>query len=447
MSLRLYRTYLFLAKTKARIRSKVSSSGRLFIVFAALSVLFGFNTKQTMIYQLAALFVMFLFFSFPFSFFFSPTIRMRRFLPKTCTAGEKLTYLLQFENTGEKTASGLIFKEQSGADYPTFEDFISEHEYGEKDRNYFDRKLGYYRWQWLFKRNAGARFASFTLPQLLSHEQSQVEVSLLPLRRGYIQLRGYSIHRLDPLGLFKNEILFKDIQKLLVMPKMYPVVHKYLTGSRKYHLGGLASAASCGESGEFVSLREYRPGDPVKHIDWKVTARVGSPTVRQYQDEYFSRYGILLDTFTEQEGAVFEDAVSIAVSIIAQQDVTRNSIDLLFASDNCIPQSSIVNGLSDQHHMLEILACITRCHDQEFSTLADLVIEHTGILSGLILVLVKIDDQRQQLLNHLKNMKIPYKAILVSDDRENSLSQLRTMSLSNINIFDIKSDTKIVELT
>jgi len=164
MSFRLYRLYLFLTRVKKRMHSKVSPSGRLFIVFAALSVLFGFNTKQTMIYQLAALFVMLLLFSFPLSFFFSSTVRIRRILPKTCTAGEKLTYLLQLKNTGKKTVSGLIFKEQSGADYPTFEDFNFSHESGERDRNYFDRKLGYYRWLWLLERSAGSHFKSFTLP-------------------------------------------------------------------------------------------------------------------------------------------------------------------------------------------------------------------------------------------------------------------------------------------
>jgi len=447
MSFRLYRLYLFLTRVKKRMHSKVSPSGRLFIVFAALSVLFGFNTKQTMIYQLAALFVMLLLFSFPLSFFFSSTVRIRRILPKTCTAGEKLTYLLQLKNTGKKTVSGLIFKEQSGADYPTFEDFNFSHESGERDRNYFDRKLGYYRWLWLLERSAGSHFKSFTLPKLISREHTQVEVSLLPSRRGYIQLGGYTTHRLDPLGFFKNEIFTGDVKKLLVLPKMYPVVQTELTGTRKYHQGGLTSATSCGESGEFVSLREYRSGDPVKHIDWKVTARVGSTIVRQYQDEYFSRYGILLDTFAEQESIVFEDAVSVAASIIAQQDAARNLIDLLFACDKCISSVSMGRGQSDKHHMLEVLACITPCHTQKFSDLAELVIGHTGMLSGLILVLVKMDEQRKQLVEYLDTMKIPHRVILISTDRDNSENLLQSMSLHNVIVFNVKSDTKLVDLT
>lgn len=446
MSLRLYRLYLFLTKIKKRLHSKVSPSGRIFLAFAALSFLFGFNTKQTMIYQLAALFVVLLFFSFSLSFFFLPTIRVRRVLPKTCTAGQKLTYLLRLDNKGENSVSGMIFTEQTGAAYPTIEEFEANYEFGEEERNYFDRKFGYYRWLWLLDRKAGAHFESFSLPQLMSSEHLQVQVSLLPLRRGYIQLAGYTIHRLDPLGLFKKEKLFGDVEKLLVLPKIYPVVQSDLSGARKYHQGGLTTSAGCGESGEFVSLREYRFGDPVKHIDWKVTARIGNTIVRQYQDEYFSRYGILLDTFTKQDNLLLEDAISVAASIIVQQDTTRNLIDLLFACDNFVTSVPMGRGQSDQHHMLEVLACISHCHDKDFSDLVDLVIAHINVVSGLILVLVDMDSKRKKLLEYLEEMRIPHKVILISNNRSRSENLLRSKSLLDVIVFDIMSDKKLVRM-
>lgn len=448
MKYRLYKFYLFLTKAKRRLYSKVGTPGRLILFFTALSLLFGFNTRQTMIYQLAALFLMLLIFSFPFSFFFTPTLQLRRILPKTCTAGETLTYVLELENSGEKPLSGLMFTEESGAGYPSYKDFTTSPEHGEKDRNYVDRKLGYYRWLWLLKRHAGALFTSFPLPPLSSREHLRAEVSLLPLRRGYVQLAGYTIHRLDPLGLFKNEVFIKDAQKLLVLPKMFPVVQADLIGARKYHQGGLTSAAGCGESGDFVSLREYRSGDPVKNIDWKVSARARNTIVRQYQEEFFSRYGILLDTFTEQQSSVFEDAVSVAASIIVQQDTSRNLIDLLFACDSCISSVSMGPGQSDRQTILEVLACTAACHDQEFSHLADMVMAHTRVLSGLILVLVKMDDQRRQLMDYLQSVNIPHKIILISESRAESEDQLRHMSLLHqVRVFDVRSENKLVDLS
>ena len=36
---------------------------------------------------------------------------------------------------------------------------------------------------------------------------------------------------------------------------------------------------------EFEEVREYSPGDEVKSIDWKVTARLGQPYIKRYKEE------------------------------------------------------------------------------------------------------------------------------------------------------------------
>ena len=73
--------------------------------------------------------------------------------------------------------------------------------------------------------------------------------------------------------------------------------HIQLRGQRKYQPGGVALASSIGESDEFVALRDYRAGDPMRRIHWRSWARVGRPVVREYQDEFFVRHALVLDTF------------------------------------------------------------------------------------------------------------------------------------------------------
>jgi len=46
---------------------------------------------------------------------------------------------------------------------------------------------------------------------------------------------------------------------------------------------------------DFRDLREYEPGDDVRHIDWNVTARMDSPFVRQYSEERELAAWLLLD--------------------------------------------------------------------------------------------------------------------------------------------------------
>ena len=45
----------------------------------------------------------------------------------------------------------------------------------------------------------------------------------------------------------------------------------------------------------FSDLREYQPGDDVKHIHWKVTARTGKPFVKSYEEDRQLRIMLLVD--------------------------------------------------------------------------------------------------------------------------------------------------------
>ena len=68
----------------------------------------------------------------------------------------------------------------------------------------------------------------------------------------------------------------------------------------RYQEGGVALAANIGRSEEFVSLREYRHGDPVRHIHWRSWAKTGKPIVKEFEDEFFVRHALVLDTFTDE---------------------------------------------------------------------------------------------------------------------------------------------------
>ena len=45
----------------------------------------------------------------------------------------------------------------------------------------------------------------------------------------------------------------------------------------------------------FRELRAYQAGDEVRHIDWRVTARLGRPYTRLYSEEQDQAHWLLLD--------------------------------------------------------------------------------------------------------------------------------------------------------
>ena len=46
---------------------------------------------------------------------------------------------------------------------------------------------------------------------------------------------------------------------------------------------------------DFADLREYEPGDDVRHIDWNVTARMDSPYIRTFMEDRELTAWLLLD--------------------------------------------------------------------------------------------------------------------------------------------------------
>lgn len=73
-----------------------------------------------------------------------------------------------------------------------------------------------------------------------------------------------------------------------------------------------------GEGIEPTGVREFRPGDPLKHVNWRVTARRGALHVTEQRPERNAEVVLFLDTFVDRgpEGATTLDvAVRAAVGI------------------------------------------------------------------------------------------------------------------------------------
>ena len=79
---------------------------------------------------------------------------------------------------------------------------------------------------------------------------------------------------------------------------------------------------------EFEEVREYAPGDDVKSIDWKVSARLGKPFIKRYREERERIIMLLVDLsasglFGTQSGTKQEIAAETA-AILAFNAVRNN---------------------------------------------------------------------------------------------------------------------------
>ena len=215
---------------------------------------------------------------------------------------------------------------------------------------------------------------------------------------------------------------------MLVLPKHYTVPPVQLQGNRKYQHGGMNMASSVGDSQEFMSLREYRPGDPLRSIHWRSYAKRTQPVVKEYQDEFFVRQGLILDTFSgPHTEEVFEEAVSVAASFAVAVKHQDALLDLMFVGTRAYRFTS-GRGLSTTENMLEILACVEPCHDGSFDRLQQLVLEHGSESSGFICVLLGWDENRQSFVRLLETMTIPSLVLIITDNGVDESSEITTMT-------------------
>ncbi len=186
-----------------------------------------------------------------------------------------------------------------------------------------------------------------------------------------------------------------------------------IAGTRKYQPGGVALASTVGDSEEFVSLRDYRAGDPMRRIHWKSFARLGRPVVKEYLDEFFVRHALVLDTFTSHAGdPVFEEAVSVAASIAISMQTQESLLDLMFVGPEayCFTAG---RGVAHTEQLLEVLACVGPCRDKPFRALHHAVLDRHDALSGCVCVLLGWDDARQELVRHLEALGTPTRVLVV----------------------------------
>jgi uncharacterized protein (DUF58 family) len=368
----------------------------------------GVDIDNTVTYQSFTLLLALLLFSFACSFFYRATFSASRLLPRIGTAGQPLLYRVLLKNLTAKNQTDLVLLEDLADPRPTFAEWLAfQTAEGRRVRPFRmeDRKF----------RNpfSMANTKEAPIPPLPAHGEVEVRAEIFPQRRGVLRFAGVTVARPDPFGLFRSFSKVPAPQTVLILPKRYPIPNIALPGAMRYQEGGVALAANVGSSEEFVSLRDYRHGDPLRHIHWRSWAKTGKPIVKEYEDEFFVRHALVLDTFDDEPNSeVLEEAVSVAASFACTILTQESLLDLLFVGHQsyCFTAG---RGLAHADQMLEILASVKNCADKPFVTLENLVLNHIGAVSGCICVLQRWDDARRKFIEKLKTLGIPLLVLIV----------------------------------
>ncbi|MEM9518674.1 MAG: DUF58 domain-containing protein [Actinomycetota bacterium] len=159
------------------------------------------------------------------------------------------------------------------------------------------------------------RLSTIPLANLEPGETVTVQHQLPTSQRGVFAVGPLVVPRGDPIGLARRGATGDDVGQLIVHPVSHVV--SPFSARRRRDLEGAPSGEAASGGVTFANLREYVPGDDIRLVHWKTSARTDQLLVRHNIDVHRPRTCVILDTNVSlYRGPAFEDAVRVAASIV-----------------------------------------------------------------------------------------------------------------------------------
>lgn len=255
-----------------------------------------------------------------------------------------------------------------------------------------------------------------TIERLAPGQKVRVRMKLHCAKRGAYTLPRMAVMSSYPFGVWRGIYRLKQSTSFLVYPS-FPQIETFdVPHNRQYQPGGILLSSQVGDSSEFMHTREYREGDNPRHIHWPSWARHNKPIVKVYQEEYFVRLALFLDSewHNLRVDEPFETAVSVAASVadvLSRQDYI---IDL-FAVGEEVHHFQAGRALAHLENILEILSCQYTKEKIDWDELTATLLPQATQFSAMVLVLLDWDDRRESMVKKLHTRGVSTRVLLIRD--------------------------------
>ena len=143
---------------------------------------------------------------------------------------------------------------------------------------------------------------------------------------GWVELRSSA-----PFGVAERRRRHPVEGTTLVLPRSVPLAEPSFIESSMSREPSARTEPRRGPGPEYLGVREYRPGDPVRQVHWRLTARHGELVVRDLEEERMPRLAIWLDT--PSGGIALDRCCTIAASLLDAATATGAGVRLAAATD------------------------------------------------------------------------------------------------------------------
>lgn len=252
-----------------------------------------------------------------------------------------------------------------------------------------------------------------------------------PLRRGHFVFPRCELELPSPLGLWSGRRFAEVAGETRVYPDFARLYGGHLMAVDDWlSQNGIRQRPRRGLGLEFHQLREFRDGDTLRQIDWKATARKGTPITREYQDERNQQIVFLLDCGRRMrshdgELAHFDHALNacLLLSYVALRQGDAVGLST-FASERD-RYLAPVKGTAQLNVLLNAVYDLESTRrPADFAAAIQRVLGHQRRRALVVLVTNLRDEDDEELLGSIKRLTRQHR-VLVASLREDVLDHLR----------------------
>lgn len=198
-------------------------------------------------------------------------------------------------------------------------------------------------------------------------------------RSGRWTLQGFDVSMTDPFGLVEA----RDYIPCNFAFEFYPRVGRLARSAsdrrlerepRRRREGRKRATLTSGT--EIRELREYQPGDPLRHIAWKATARIRKLISRDFENEISAATSVLLDISGSMRGGVWkgqklEHAIELTAGLADELISRRNRVGVITFDEKIYGYLPPSSSRTHYHRILHHLLGLNSIVDPELTELDD----------------------------------------------------------------------------
>lgn len=186
----------------------------------------------------------------------------------------------------------------------------------------------------VYRMTGDSRFKTYTavLP-LKARSEENVALNIAPEHCGTVEYSVKKVRVYDLIGLFSKKIKLDLNGSITVLPKELPCcVTPEQLPSRKDE-NGLLNAGSGNDPSEITGLREYRDGDRMNRIHWKLSSRTDELIVKNLSEPYSGRILVIPDINACRTASEADTVMDVFYSMLKFLTENETETEILCGED------------------------------------------------------------------------------------------------------------------